>query len=136
MSRSLTLAIPVQFSDLDPMNVVYHGNYPRYFEQARTALLNALGYGYVEMKASGYAWPIVDMRVRYVASITFPQTILVTATLVEWLNCLKIDCRIEDQHTGALLTRASTTQAAVRLDTGELCLASPACLIATIEALS
>ena len=48
------------------MNIVWHGNYVRYLEQARAALLGGIGFGYREMKEFGFAWPIVDLSIRYV----------------------------------------------------------------------
>ena len=61
------------FYDLDPMAVVWHGNYVRYFELARTALMERLGYGYEAMRESGYFWPVVDMRVKYMRPATLNQ---------------------------------------------------------------
>jgi acyl-CoA thioester hydrolase len=61
---SAEIAVVAQFYDLDPMKVVWHGNYARYLEQARCALLEKLGYSYQEMEQSGYVWPIVDLRVK------------------------------------------------------------------------
>ena len=58
---STEITLRTQFYDLDPMNIVWHGNYVRYLEQARSALLSEIGYGYAEMQASGFAWPIVDL---------------------------------------------------------------------------
>ena len=34
---SAEVIIPIQFYDLDPMRIVWHGNYPRFLEQARAA---------------------------------------------------------------------------------------------------
>ena len=39
-----------EFHDLDPMNVVWHGNHVRFLEVGRRALLNRIGYGYEAMK--------------------------------------------------------------------------------------
>ena len=51
--------IQVQFYDLDPMDVVWHGNYVKYMETARCALLSKIQYDYTEMVKAGYAWPVV-----------------------------------------------------------------------------
>ena len=61
-SASITLRIP--FNDVDPMQVVWHGNYFRYMEQVRCELLRQIDYGYREMEASGFAWPIIDTRMK------------------------------------------------------------------------
>lgn len=117
--------LQVQFFDLDPMEIVWHGHYVKYLEQARCALLETIGYNYPDMKASGYMWPIIDMHLRYIGAATFGQIIKVRATLVEWENRLKIDYLITDAQTGKRLTRATTTQVAVKADTGEMCFVSP-----------
>jgi acyl-CoA thioester hydrolase len=130
---SVEVPIKVQFYDLDPMNVVWHGNYVRYLEVARCALLDRIGYNYGQMAASGYAWPVVDLRVKYVGPLRFGQEALVSATVVAFENGLKIAYEVRDRASGAVLTRAHTFQVPVRLDTGELCLESPPELIACVR---
>ncbi len=121
--------IDVQFFDLDPMNIVWHGNYVRYLEIARCALLDKIGYNYLEMRDSGYAWPVIDMSLRYVGSAVFGQRVKVRADIVEWESRLKIDYVITDAETGKRLNRASTTQVAVAIEGGEMCFASPPVLL-------
>jgi acyl-CoA thioester hydrolase len=125
---SAEVAMQVQFFDLDPMNIVWHGNYVKYLEVARCALLDAVGYNYEQMKASGYAWPVIDLQLRYAAPATFGQQLLLRADLVEWENRLRIDYLITDAATGKRLNRASTTQVAVDIASGEMCFMSPAIL--------
>jgi acyl-CoA thioester hydrolase len=126
---SAEVELQVQFFDLDPMEIVWHGRYVKYLETVRCALLDSIGYNYVEMKASGYAWPIVDLHVRYVGSATFSQKLKLRASLVEWENRLKIDYLITDATSGRRLTRASTTQVAVDMATREMCFVSPPILL-------
>jgi acyl-CoA thioester hydrolase len=122
---SAEVEVQVQFFDLDPMEVVWHGNYAKYLEVARCALLDGIDYNYPQMKESGYMWPVIDMQLRYVAPATFGQRIKVRATLVEWENRLKIDYAITDAASGKRLTKASTTQVAVDIASGEMCFVSP-----------
>ncbi len=113
----------VQFFDLDPMEVVWHGHYVKYLEIARCALLDRIGYNYQQMKASGYAWPVIDMHIRYASSATFGQRLKLRAEIVEWES--KIQYLITDTMTGRRLSRASTTQVAVDGTSGEMCFVSP-----------
>jgi len=53
-------------SRLRPDGVTWHGNYFRYLETARSALLDNIGYNYRQMVDSGYLWPVVDARIKYV----------------------------------------------------------------------
>ncbi len=126
----------VQFFDLDPMQVVWHGRYVKYLEMARCALLDGIDYNYPQMKASGYAWPVIDLRLRYVGAATFGQRLTLQADLVEWRNRLKIDYLITDTKSGKQLNRASTTQVAVDLASGEMCFVSPPVLLEKLGVLS
>lgn len=117
--------IDVQFFDLDPMEIVWHGNYVKYLEIVRCALLDKIGYNYPQMKESGYLWPVIDMQLRYVGPATFGQKLRLRADLVEWENRMKIDYLITDAVSGKRLNRASTTMVAVDVATREMCFASP-----------
>lgn len=123
------IEMQVQFYDLDPMQIVWHGNYVKYLETVRCALLEKIGYNYPEMKESGYVWPIIDMHLRYAGSAVFGQRLTLRAEIVEWENRLKIEYLISDAATGKRLNRASTTQVAVELASGEMCFVSPPILL-------
>ncbi len=122
---SAEVEMEVQFFDLDPMQIVWHGNYVKYFEVVRCALLDQIGYNYVQMKESGYAWPVIDVNLRYIASATFGQRLLLRAEIVEWENRLKVEYLITDAATGKRLTKGFTTQVAVDIANGEMCFVSP-----------
>ncbi len=125
--------IRVPFFDVDSMHVVWHGHYVKYLEVARCALLDQLGHNYLAMQEAGYAWPVIDLQLRYVRGAVFGQELNVRASLVEWENRLKINYLISDLASGERLTRASTVQVAVALDSREMQLASPQVLIDAVE---
>jgi acyl-CoA thioester hydrolase len=121
--------IEIPFHDCDPMHVVWHGNYARYIEVARCELLRQFDYDYLDMDDSGYLWPIVDMRIKYIGSAVFTQKIKVAAYLKEYETCLKIDYLIFDSKTGEKLTKASTVQVAVDKSNQEMQYTSPKVLL-------
>ncbi len=131
----LTTEIDVQvpFFDVDSMRIAWHGHYAKYFELARCDLLEHIGHGYDAMFASGTAWPIVDMRIRYMRPLRFNQRVRVAATLKHWHHQLRISYRIRDSASGAGLARGYTLQAPVDMATGEMLSAQPA---AVAEALA
>lgn len=110
----------IHFYDLDPMNIVWHGNYAKYFELGRVALLTRIGYGYGAMKASGYAWPVIDMHIRYYRPLELGQQAEVVAGVVEWENRLKIDYLIRDPQSGRKITRGHTVHVALDIETKEM----------------
>ncbi|WP_200551320.1 thioesterase family protein [Kosakonia sp. LAM2021] len=122
------VALSVPFHDVDMMGVVWHGNYFRYFEIAREALLNQFDYGYRQMKVSGYLWPVVDTRVKYRDVLTFEQHFRVRARIEEFENRLKIAYEIIDAASGKRTTTGYTIQVAVEEKSREMCFVSPAIL--------
>jgi acyl-CoA thioester hydrolase len=135
MKPLLTARCPlsIYFYDVDPMNVVWHGNYFRFFEKARSHLLDLLDYNYPQMKASGYVWPIVDFRIKYIRPLLLQQRVVVEAELIEYENRLKIDYRIFDEREGAILTKATSIQVAVKEGSQELEFESPEVLIQRVK---
>lgn len=117
--------VAVPFHDCDPLGIAWHGRYPEYLELARVALMDGIGYGYDAMRASGYVWPVIDLRLRYLKPARFGQRIRIEAQLTEWQFRMKIDYRITDVASGERLTDGHTVQVATRLDTGEMLVGSP-----------
>ena len=102
---SVSTDFTVEFYDVDSMQIVWHGNYIKYFELGRCALLDEIGFGYIEMAQSGYAWPVVDVRVKYIRPLVFHQKARIEAALLEYENRLRISYRIVDPETGAVMTK-------------------------------
>lgn len=126
VSRVAEIELSPAFHDLDPMDVVWHGNYLKYLELARCALLQTFDYDYPQMRASGYVWPVVDLRTKYLRPARFGQRLRVRAELTEWEVRMRIDYLISDADTGEAITRAHTIQVAVEAASGEMCFATPA----------
>lgn len=116
--------IKIPFHDIDLLEVAWHGHYVRYFEVARCELFDAIDYNYLQMKASGYAWPVIELHVRYAKPACFGDTVTISAQLVEIENRLKIDYEVRNAQ-GQRLTRAYTVQVAVDMNSREMCFVSP-----------
>lgn len=122
-----------QFYDIDPMNVVWHGHYTRFFEEARQALLELLDYNYPQMKDSGYLWPVVELRVKYIRPLFLHQKFIVEAGLVEYENRLKIEYRILDPETSEVLTKAHSIQVAVNATDQKMHYESPEVFLSKVR---
>ena len=51
---SETIRVRVRFSEIDPIQMVWHGNYVKYMEDAREAFGRRHGLGYQLIFDSGY----------------------------------------------------------------------------------
>lgn len=122
LSASVQLTVP--FHDADPAGVAWHGNYFRYFDTARCALLDKIDYGYKRMMDGGLLWPIVKSEVKYVRALPFDASITVTSRLIEWDFRLRIGYEIRDVGNRRTTT-GETIQVAVSAATGEMHVGAP-----------
>ncbi|WP_444883322.1 acyl-CoA thioesterase [Microbulbifer sp. PSTR4-B] len=121
--------LQIPFHDVDMMEIAWHGHYAKYFEIARCALFDQLEYNYQQMKESGFAWPVIDLRVRYAKPLRFQQWIIIQAEISEYENRFKINYKITDRDTGVRLTKGHTVQVAVEISSAEMLFASPPILL-------
>jgi len=129
-----SFSMDVPFFDVDSYRIVWHGNYPKYFEIARCQLLEEIGYPYAKMEESGYFFPVIDLHARYVKPIVFKQKINVSARLKDWEQQLVIDYQIHDADTQERLTKGQTRQVAVLMPGNVTQFQSPQALIDMVNA--
>jgi len=131
---SISLDMEVAFFDVDSYRIVWHGNYPKYFEIARCKLLEHIDFTYEDMETAGYFFPIIDMKAKYIKPLQFKQQFTITATLIEWENKLTIRYLIQDRETGEKITKAETSQVAIAMPEHITQFASPDILINKVQA--
>lgn len=125
---SAIIEATVAFHDIDIVGVMWHGHYLKYLENARWALMNRIGFGFEAMTASGYAWPIVEMHVKYVHAARLGDQLRVRASLVEWENRLVFNYLVL-RADGERLARAKSVQVAVDVGSGALQFTTPQSLL-------
>ena len=109
----------IPFYDVDPMRVVWHGNYVKYLEEARCDYLLKKGMTYADMGKLGYAFPIVEMKVKYINPCHFGQEIVIKTELVSCENFIIFKYEIVDKKTKEKICKAETKQMCVELATKE-----------------
>ena len=88
-------ALRVYFADTDLSGVVYHANYLRWFEQARSELLRLLGIEQRSVQEAGEgAYAVADLTVRYLLPARLDD-VLVIATRAEEMRAAS--CRMHQQ---------------------------------------
>ena len=125
--------IKAEFYDVDSLRVVWHGNYVKYLELARSALLDMIGYNYREMEEDGIAWPIVTIQIKYVRPIVLGQEVMARATLLEYEHRIKVAYVLSDAAAGTVLCKAETVQMGVEAATGKSLFVSPSRLIEAVR---
>ena len=65
------------YADTDRSSLVYHANYLRYFEFGRASLMRDLAYPYIEIEASGYVYPVIELGVKYHTPLRYDDSMWV-----------------------------------------------------------
>lgn len=74
--------IEVKFSEADPLGVVWHGHYIRYFEDGREAFGKKYGIGYLAFYKNGFVIPIVDIQCKYKRSLRYGDSVRVEVEFI------------------------------------------------------
>ena len=121
---SVELSVP--FHDLDPMQVVWHGNYLKYFEQARQKLFDDSGVDLYRMALDdGVLFPIVKTSTKYIHPLRFRDRFTVRATVREAHRRIVLDFEIRRSDDGKVCARATSEQVAVSTAEQSLLFAIP-----------
>ena len=101
-------AVRAYFEDTDLSGVVYHANYLRWFERARSDFVRLLGIDQRAANESGAgAFAVADLTIRYLAPARLDDAVLIE-TLVTDLRAAS--CRMQQKafhEDGRLLTEAT-----------------------------
>lgn len=73
------------FGDVDAMNVVYNGNYLRFFERGRAELMRSDSGSYASMHAQGLYLPVSEAGIKYLRPAHYDE-LLVVETEVAWVK--------------------------------------------------
>ena len=118
--------IPIRFSETDAMGVVWHGNYLKFFEDARDFFGEQHGIGYMDAYDNGFYTPIVKSNINHKASVYYGQKVRVKAIL-EKHPASKVVFRYEviNMTTGEIAAVGSTTQVFLGIENKLLELVKP-----------
>jgi len=75
--------INVRFSEVDPMGIVWHGNYLRYIEDGRENFGREHGIGYMDLYEQGLKVPIVKLNINHKKSLRYGDEVLVETTYID-----------------------------------------------------
>lgn len=107
--------LQVPFHDLDPLQMVWHGNYLKYFDIARSALFVQGGVDLFDyFKKTGCLFPITKTSLKYISSLRYLDEFVSIATVVEAQYKIVIDFEIRLIRDNQLCARGRSEQVAVQ----------------------
>lgn len=116
----------VAFYDLDPIQVVWHGNYLNYFENARTALFNENRIDLYEFYVrEGIVFPIIKTSTKHIIPLRYHDEFICRATIVDARVKIVVDFEIRKVDSPQVCTRGRTEQVAVKTPEMEMLFSVP-----------
>jgi acyl-CoA thioester hydrolase len=121
MYKTAEVILKVPFHDLDPMNIVWHGNYLKYIEVARgqlfdTCSIDLQNYFFSE----DLQFPIIKTSLKYVFPLKYGDEFKCIAKVVDVKNKIKINFEIRLIENNQICAKGICEQAAVQISTGKL----------------
>ncbi|MBO1721462.1 acyl-CoA thioesterase [Extibacter sp. GGCC_0201] len=128
MSRIEPYKHKVQYYETDRMGIVHHSNYIRWFEEARTDLMEQMGMGYEEMEKRGIMSPVLSVEADYLRMVHFGSVVTVNAYIKEY-NGIKmtivyevVDSKTEMVHCRGLTKHCFINEAGKPVSLKQSCL--------------
>ena len=113
----------VRFEEVDSLRIVWHGRNPSYFEDARVALGEKYGIGYMDFFAHGIVTPIKKMHIDYYRPLCFQEEMTIDGML-HWSESARMNFEFTIRNgEGELSTTGYTVQ--MMLDRDQNILVAP-----------
>ena len=122
----------VPFHDVDPLLIVWHGHYFKYFELARTKLLRRHGIDGPELLGLGFRFVIAHSECRHLAPLTYGDRFRVKAWFIDTEHRVHVGYEVTDLGRDRRVARARTELVTTDAE-GRLLLATPPELMARIN---
>jgi acyl-CoA thioester hydrolase len=119
ISTSVTLKVP--YYDVDLMQIVWHGNYLKYFEVTRQALFKKYG---VDLRRytedTRYVFPVVRSTIKHIWPLRFDDEFICTAVVKEARVKIVLDFEIKLISNGKVCAKGRSEQVAVLIPEMEM----------------
>jgi acyl-CoA thioester hydrolase len=126
MSASYETRMKVAFHDMDPLQVVWHGNYLKYFDVARFGLFAHHGIDlYAYMVEKKFAFPVTRTALKHIAPLRAFDEFICRARVTEAQYKIAMSFEIRKVESGTLCARGTSEQLAVRYPEMEMEFAIP-----------
>lgn len=108
------MEVRIYYEDTDVGGVVYHANYLKYFERARTEFLRLKGLSVGELHRSGFVFPVIRMEIDFRAPALHDDLLEVeTAVTDVGKTTFTVAQKVLRSADGRLLVEALATLACI-----------------------
>ena len=111
----------VPFHDLDPLQIVWHGNYLKYFDIARFGLFKQAGLDlYQYFLTRQLIFPVTRSSAKHIVPLRYDDEFVCRATVTEAVYKIAMSFEIRLAGNGQICTRGKSEQVAVKMPEMEM----------------
>ena len=132
-SDQVAVEMNVPFYDVDPMQIVWHGNYYKYVEIARNELMRSKGIEPWEVARNGYLFVVIESKCRHSYALRYNERFRVTARFKDIDYRLNVGFEIMNLTHNRRAARGHTVLATLDAE-GNLLLGTPDAILKRIRA--
>jgi acyl-CoA thioester hydrolase len=111
----------VPFHDLDPLQIVWHGNYLKYFDIARFGLFKQAGLDlYQYFLDRQLIFPVTRSSAKHIVPLRYDDEFVCRATVTEAVYKIAMSFEIRLAANGQICTRGKSEQVAVKMPKMEM----------------
>ena len=90
----------IHYYETDQMQIVHHSNYIRWFEEARTYLMDEIGFSYQRMEDEGIVIPVLAVNAEYKTMSRYGETVEIEATVKQFTGVkMIVEYIVRDKET-------------------------------------
>lgn len=116
-SLTVTTEVSVRFNEADPLGIVWHGHYIRYFEDGREAFGAKYGLTYLDFYQNGLVVPIVSVDCQFKKPLRYGDTVIVEARYVDAPAAkIRFEYRLLHAQSGDLVATGTSIQVFLNKD--------------------
>jgi len=106
--------VRIYYEDTDSGGVVYHANYVKYMERARTEYFRSHGFLVAELAGNGFVFPVVKLEINFRAPAIHDDLLSVTTTPVRvGGSSITLSQKIVKKNDNKLLVEGLVTLACI-----------------------
>jgi|SRR4051812_21816084 acyl-CoA thioester hydrolase len=75
--------VPVRFSEVDALGIVWHGHYLKFFEDGREAFGRQYELGYLDIHRQEFVVPLVKVNIDFKRTVKYGDTIIIETSYID-----------------------------------------------------
>ena len=75
--------VPVRFSEVDALGIVWHGHYLKFFEDGREAFGKQYALGYLDVYQHQFVMPLININVDFKKTVKYGDSVIIETTFID-----------------------------------------------------